>query len=385
MRKVSKLFIGVATMATAAALVAGSVMTASADPLGPTGKPVTPAPFDIVGVGSNTTQYVLDQISVDYNKTIPASKHNAAHPYFYSWDAIKPGTDGTQQTFITPKQGCSNKTVRPNGSGAGVSALRANASVTVKGVKYWCVDFARSSGGRKPTDPAAGKGGILFVAFARDAVTWATRAPKFGGTNAPASLTLAQLKGIFTCTTKNWSAVGGKPGAIKVYLPQAGSGTLSFWEKTMGITALSSCVSQAPEENEGTNKLFNDPNAIFIFSIGSYIAQKYHSAFCNAKPTKTQNQFGCNLTGRLQLMDISGKAPTTSAKIPVTNPAFPATFFRTLYDVVRWGSAGDHIDGRLDKFFGSRARGGYMCSNPAAIAAIKNYGFIPTVACGSGS
>jgi ABC-type phosphate transport system substrate-binding protein len=378
MRKVSKLFVGVATMATAAALVASSVMSASADPLGPTGKPVVPAAFDIVGVGSNTTQFVLDQISVDYNKTVKV--HNATHPFFYSWDAIKPGTDGTVPTNIVPKKGCAT-IVRPNGSGAGAKALEANQKTGTS----FCIDFGRSSGGRKPTDPAAGKGGVLFVAFARDAVTWATRAPKFGGTNAPASLTFKQLQGIFTCATKNWSAVGGKPGAIKVYLPQAGSGTLSFWEKTMGITALGACVSQAPEENEGTNKLFNDPNAIFIFSIGSYIAQKFHSPFCNAKPTKTQNQFGCNLTGRLQLMDIAGKAPTTSAKIPVTNPAFPATFYRTLYDIVRWGATGDHIDGRLDKFFGSKARGGFLCSNPAAITAIKNYGFIPTVQCGSGS
>ncbi len=370
-------------MATAAALVAGTVTTASADPIGNNGKPVTPAAFDIVGVGSNTTQYVLDQIAVDYNKTIPASKHNAAHPWFFTWDAIKPGTDGTKPTTIVPKAGCAS-IIRPNGSGAGAKALETSQSL--QGGKFWCIDYGRSSGGRKPTDPAKGPGGVEFVAFARDAVTWATRAPKFGGTNAPASLTFKQLQGIFTCATTNWSQVGGKPGAIKVYLPQAGSGTLSFWEKTMGITSLKSCVSQAPEENEGTNKVFNDPNAIFIFSIGSYIAQKYHSAFCNAKPTATQNQFGCNLTGRLQLMKIAGIAPTTSAKVPVTNPKFPATFYRTLYNIVRWGkSTPDHMDGRLEKFFASRAMHGYMCSNPTAIAAIENYGFIPTVQCGSTS
>ena len=44
----------------------------------------------------------------------------------------------------------------------------------------------------------------------------------------------------------------------------------------MGITTLGSCVSQAPEENEGTYAGFNSPNAIFIWSIGAYVAQKYH-------------------------------------------------------------------------------------------------------------
>jgi hypothetical protein len=58
----------------------------------------------------------------------------------------------------------------------------------------------------------------------------------------------------------------------------------------MGIQTLGSCVSQAPEENEGTYAGFNSPNAIFIWSIGAYVAQKYHSAACGATPTKTQNR-----------------------------------------------------------------------------------------------
>ena len=65
----------------------------------------------------------------------------------------------------------------------------------------------------------------------------------------------------------------------------------------MGITTLGACVSQAPEENEGTYAGFKNPNAIFICSIGAYVAQKYHSAACRKAPTKAQNQFGCNVTG----------------------------------------------------------------------------------------
>ena len=34
------------------------------------------------------------------------------------------------------------------------------------------------------------------------------------------------------------------------------------------------------EENEGVNPVLNDPDAIFPYSIGKYIAEKFHSATC---------------------------------------------------------------------------------------------------------
>jgi len=381
MRKLSAMIAGAAALAATAALVAGGVSTASADPIGNDGKAVVPAYFDVVGVGSNTTEYVMDQISVDYNKTIPASKHSASDPYFYSYDALPPGANAPSTKYtIKPKAGCAT-IARPDGSTDGLNALDTSARVHST---YWCIDFGRSSGGRKPTNPKEGKGGVVFVAFAKDAITWSARSAAAGGTDAPASLTTAQLKKIFTCADTNWSQVGGKAAPIKVFLPQAGSGTLSTWEKFMGITTLGACVSQAPEENEGTNAHLNSANAIFIYSVGAYVAQKYHSGACNAKPTATENQFGCNITGVMALGKIGGVAPTTTAKVPVINPAFPSSYFRTVYNILRWGaSTKDHIDTRLEKFFSSKAMHGYLCTSPTATAAIKNYGFIPTPLCGS--
>ena len=156
----------------------------------------------------------------------------------------------------------------------------------------------------------------------------------------------------------------------------------------MGITTLGSCVSQKPEENEGANPLFNSPNAIFIFSIGSYIAQKYHSMACTkgAKPAKGQNQFGCNNIGFLGINQISGVNPTTSAAVPVTNPKFPSTFYRTLYNVLRWtGQTSDHIASRLEPFFASShsKTKGFLCTSPIAAKDDVAYGFIPTNLCGS--
>ena len=383
MRKLTRLFAGAASVAAAAALVAGTAVTsAHADPIGNNGKPVVPQSFDVVGVGSDTTEFVLDQISTDYNKAIPASRHNANNPYFYSWDAVPPGVTKPGNYKIVPKGGCT-QIVRPNGSTAGLKALTANQFDGRTG--HYCIDFGRSSSGRSASAPPLGPGGVSYVAFARDAVTWSTRTAAHGGSDAPASLTLAQLKGIFSCKTTNWNKVGGKNGAIKVYLPQPGSGTLSFWEKTMGITTLGSCVSQAPEENEGAYPGFNSPNAVFIFSIGSYIAQKYHSAACGKAPTGTQNRFGCNNIGVLGLNKISGVAPTTSAAVPVTNPKFPTQFYRTLYNILRWtNTTPTNILLRLEPFFApSTAKvKGYLCTSPTANRDIQNYGFIPYSQCG---
>jgi ABC-type phosphate transport system substrate-binding protein len=382
MGKLSRMMAGVVSVAAAAALVAGTVTMASAATNDPP-KGVTPAAYDIVGVGSNTTEYVMDQFSVAYNKTVKT--HNVNNPYFYSYDALPEGVNVPGKYNIKPKAGCAT-IARPDGSGAGITALDSTQVIKYKGGSYQCVDFARSSGGRKPTYPADKAGGIVFVAFAKDAITWAARSAAKGGTNAPASLSTAQLKAIFTCKDTNWKQVGGKSGAIKVYLPQAGSGTLSTWEKFMGITTLGACVSQAPEENEGTYAGFNNPNAVFIWSIGAYVAQKYHSAACGKTPSKSQNTFGCNLTGYIVPEKISGVNPLSSAKVPTINSKFPASYWRTVYNVVKYYTGtSDHLSPKDNHIFGSKSEKGYICTNAAAQTTIRNYGFVTTGLCGSTS
>ena len=147
----------------------------------------------------------------------------------------------------------------------------------------------------------------------------------------------------------------------------------------MGITTLGSCVNQAPEENEGTNAVFkNNPNAIFIYSIGAYVAQKYHSAACSAKvPAKGQNQFGCNLTGALALGKIGGVAPIAAAKI---NPSFPASYWRTVYNVLRYSKGTPFNMAKTVAPFFSRT--GFLCS-AKGVPIIQSYGFVVDKACGS--
>jgi ABC-type phosphate transport system substrate-binding protein len=390
MRKISRLVTGLTTVAAAAAMVAGTVTTASAVMAAPADPTKAPAPYDIVGVGSSTTQFVMDAIAAGYDAGVKTPA--AAHPDVFSFDAWKPGTDPNSVTKISPKIGCAS-IVRPATSGSGLKALEGTQVIKVGKASFPCINYARSSGARKPTDPKKAAGGVVFVAFAKDAISWATRSAIHGGSDAPASLTLAQLKGIFGCTLTNWKQVGGKSAPIKAYLPHSGSGTLNTFLKIIGNTTgnPASCVSQAVgtvgiEENEGVNKVYNSPNAIGIFSVGAFISQKYHSALCDKKPVGPQNKFGCNETGYLTVGKIAGISPLTTAKVPVINPKFPAAFYRTLYNVVDFNaSTKDDIGKLLEGMFGAKSAKGYLCTSKVANLTITDYGFIPTPLCGSTS
>jgi ABC-type phosphate transport system substrate-binding protein len=390
MNRLRQLTAGVA-IAAAVAIAASTAPAAFADPVAGGGKAIVPKSYDIVGVGADTDQFLFDQLSADYNQTITPAEHSAKHPWFLNWDATKPGSTSPLPTKITAKAGCATIT-RPNGGNAGLKALDANAKDGKSAAAPYCIDFARTSSGRATGSPAPAKGGVLYVALATDAVTYATRdtgaTKTIRATYAPKSLTLAQLKAIYTCKDLRWSdgGLGGPNQPIKAYLPQAGAATTTFWLKKLGITAPGPCVNQALEQNQGLSKQFNSPNAIFIYSVADWIAQKYHSPKAGQKPTAAQNKFGTNEIGFLGLNKIDGISPVTTAKIPTINTAFKkTTLTRTIYDIVRWAPTANHIPAYLNRFFGPKAAGGYVCSNKGAIAAIADYGFLPTVTCGSGS
>jgi len=375
MRMLIKLFAATAVATSALTLAIGPAM---ADP--PTG--VTPKETDAVGVGSDTIEFLMDQLSFDYNKSHSGAK-------LYSWDALNPVT-GAMGDSIKTKSGCA-AIARPDGSSAGILALDANAK-TSDG-KHFCIDFARSSRGRSSSDPAKGPGGIVFVALAKDAVTWAANST----TNAPASLTPAQLNAIYTCTDTNWSQVGGSNAPINAQLPQTSSGTRAFFLSAIGVSTPGSCVNSTAEENEGVDPALQGPNVIFPYSVAKYIAQVFHSAKClnsgctgspACKPTSAQNKFGCDAHGSMVLHEISGVAPTTgTGSKTVINTAFPATFQRTVYDVVRWASTADNIPAYLEKFFASSTAStkGWICKSSQAATDIRNYGFLTTPFCGTGS
>jgi ABC-type phosphate transport system substrate-binding protein len=377
---------GVAALASA--VVAAPAM---ADPINVHKHKVTPAAYDIVSVGSESIAFVSDQLSYNYNKTV--KHHSPKHPFYYSWDGVPAGSPNNTSQHVELKAGCKN--LRPDGSSAGITALTTYGTTKYKGKKYPCVDFARSSRARKTTDPST----VAFDQLWQDAVTYS--ATNSAGTNVPNNLTEAQLAEIFGCTVpaahgfgaNTWGALlgsgaKGASDAIDPVLPQAGSGTLSFFTGVLGIatteptcgTAAGLTTDQQPEENEGISSVFRsggkaNPNVIFPFSVGVWLAQEYHSAKCGKKPSKSQNLFGCQENGVLSLDGINGVAPFTGrgAKA-VTNSKWRATpFERELYAVEPLP-----IQSRLQGLLGKH---GYFCSKKQA-AVIKDYGFESDPLCG---
>ena len=258
-----------------------------------------------------------------------------------------------------------------------------------------------SSGGRKPTDPKF-KPQVAASPTSRSPVTrspWAQLVPRRrrGSGRRRLSPNLKQLQGIFSCKITNWKQVGGKNGAIKVFLPQPGSGTLSTWEKFMNITTgnPAACVTSAVgkvgiEENEGVNKVYNSPNAIGIYSVGAFVSQKYHSAGCASKPAGTQNKFGCNVTGFPgDRQDQWHRADHHCAKVARRHqPQVPEP--RVLAHGLQRGSlhAAATKDQHQQEARGHEGSARRPVLTPARAAPpprpiIKNYGFVPYAFCGT--
>ncbi len=257
----------------------------------------TPPENSAVGLGAQTQQSLVDQFSGDYNATLTSTTQS----HLYNWDAVNPVT-GAEGDTITVKSTCASF-ARPNGSSAGITQLAKFAQTSDN--KYYCDNWANSARPRGSTDPAYGPGGVAFVNLAGDAVDWATPAT----TDAPKTLTPTQLNAIYTCSDTNWDQVGGKNAPIQPFLPQSGAGTLTFWLAAIGVTTPGPCVSNDSntlEENEGVNPVLQTPEAIWIYSVGDYIAQKFHSAACTnsgctgtppCAPAPGKNEFGCNEHG----------------------------------------------------------------------------------------
>jgi ABC-type phosphate transport system substrate-binding protein len=393
MRVISKIAV---TAAVAATVIGVGIGPALADP--PSG--VVPKLADVVGVGSDTTTPLMDAVSTHYNSFSPANK-------LYSWDATNPSTGATGDPIVTKASSSTDTTCqinRPNGSGAGINAL---ATTKTDGGSP-CVDYARASRGHQTGDPA----GLLWVAFGKDAVSWTTPS---GGATKPASLTQAQLKAIYSCTTTNWSQVGGGSGTIVPVLPQTASGTRAFFLSAIGVTTPGSCVvngsinipndSHNPvplEENTGVSpssaggacssanwsqcltgnayEFANNRNAVYPYSVGDWIAQQPAPAGGGHGNTATFDP------GVLQQpKQISGVSPivTHSGSIDTINTSFSATFTRVVWNVMKNAgtTTSPAIPSNLVPIFGTAAKAPHgLCSDTADI---QSYGFETISGCGS--
>ena len=128
-------------------------------------------------------------------------------------------------TFIYHTPAGVGETLPPNGSTAGRNALIAEETAGPGGTPRGCYDAARSSAGPRGLGAGKDTASMEYYAFAISAMSWAS-----ASLNAPASISQGDLIKIYNCTFTDWSQLpGGGEGPITRYIPQAGSGTRSFF------------------------------------------------------------------------------------------------------------------------------------------------------------
>jgi ABC-type phosphate transport system substrate-binding protein len=317
-------------------LTAGLMTSAIAAPTPTNYDPsFTPTTGDLSGAGSDTTEIALDYLSKGHDgiEGFNGTKSTGRIASFAAGSA-----DNVSPSSVVLKTGVASIT-RPNGSSAGKGLLYGSANNA-------SLDFARSSSGLSSAEVSAG---LQQSAFAVDGLKVAVSS---SSTNAPASISGAQLVKIYDGTYKTWGQVPGYTGpapsaAITALIPQAGSGTRKFFEDQLkpyngNVAVTLSGVKETQEHSDIDLK--GNPNAIAPFSTG------------RAKSTTT-----------VKLLDAS--------------ESFTAQ--RALYNVVRTSDRANAAKGALlDQAFGPT---GFVCS-PAAKPLIEAAGFeqlAPTSASGA--
>lgn len=292
-----------------AAAISGASVAAAGCALPAIADPASVTTFGhLSGFGSDTTMDVMDGIASAIGNA-PDGK-----PYIASYKAVG-GADAVTKSG-------SLAVPRANGSGAGRDLLRvalgqtgsasvaiapndlgaARAAVSPKTEDVaGLVDFARSSSG---PSGAVNDGVLTYIPFAIDAMTYATAPNSKIPNNLPvgssantseASLyniywgnldyvVTSDADGSFVRLQKgNSVSVGETAHLIKAYIPQAGSGTRSFWIGKFGITetnitnnataAIATYGDNLSVQEHDGSALVNDPYALVGFSISQWVAQ----------------------------------------------------------------------------------------------------------------
>ncbi len=260
----------------------------------------------IIGSGSDTTYSVMLELDQAYNQTPGCfSEAVAGQPAVLNHTCARADISTTLTTENYDHDVAVS--MYPVGSSNGISQLCQRGLTNVS-----LIDYARSSRTPRTTDCQ----GLRFVAFARDALSWAV-SPTGPAANVT-SLTQQQLRGIYLdCTINNWSQVGGANAPIIVYTAQAGSGTRATWDSFLSSTANSeNCI---PADQRSSRVVFENncalvkeadrANAIIPYSFGRF---------------QVTGGQGCRLGG------VDGVQPT---KETIADGSFP--YNRLLYNVYR--------------------------------------------------
>jgi ABC-type phosphate transport system substrate-binding protein len=394
-----------ARLGLATAAVAGLVLTvlapANADTVpGQGGVPGTyTLGTTVIGVGSDTIQWVDDKLSADYDATNPTVNWANFDACLGNTTAGAPGLgdnpdgsgfpcgadhSGTQagvkrdESVVDPAAPGTHNL--PSGSGDGRNLLQTPSDALFNDVAY-----GRSSG---PLNAADINAGLQALPFAVDKIVVATHP----GGPAPASLTGEQVLKIFNGTYTNWNQVGGKNAQIHAYIPKSGSSTrnafLAFLagldgkseppgtdsdpdshsaahDKWQGpgvtITDANWKTGLANVEEHDPSVLIADPKAIEPFSYG-------RAQLANGGSQTVRIEGGWSADRELYHV-VRGKKIANAAFTPFiygdSNPAAPAN------------GAGQPLTdagGFLEAIFSNN---GWVCKDPTALSDIANAGFWP--------
>jgi hypothetical protein len=338
----------------AAGLVAAGlgVGTAQADP--PNSAPTT----YLAGVGSDTSQDVMNAIANSPNTFIGGQQ------VLGSWDATPPASSinphpnlsGARASYAGgTAAGCTQ--TRPNGSGAGRTNLELSLAFNAN-AGDGCIQWSRSSALNLSAAPVS----ITYIPFAIDGVDYAITNTSV----VPRSANLTDLQAIYHCDP---NFVGTGPNfAITPMLPQAGSGTRSFWEATMGITdadvnnGVFPCIingtknGQVIEEHSGT---LVDDKSIVPFSIPKYLTETFGTI--------------ADVHGRTLLGVLNGVYPSLFNAGAAASTQWPVT--RELFNVIRSSQVGTAPFST--EFVGANS---LVCQQAAII---QHFGFAVDPNCGS--
>jgi ABC-type phosphate transport system substrate-binding protein len=236
---------------------------------------LAPQANDVVGVGSDTAQFGVEFLADgDQNGDIGYNASNTSHR-MASFDATGDAYGTTTASAMILLRANSVPILRPNGSGAGITALNKDTGSTET------INFVRAS--RLPTSAEQGAaqtngwGGLHVYQFATDTLKVAVSNKVT--TDAPAALTPTDLVNIYQGTYTTWGQVPGYAGpaptaAIKPFIPQAGSGTRNFFladlkaaNNNVDVT-LSSSVQTMQEHDPAL--IMSNADAVAPFSLGRF-------------------------------------------------------------------------------------------------------------------
>jgi ABC-type phosphate transport system substrate-binding protein len=338
----------------------------------------------VIGVGSDTIQWVDDQLSKDYDNqaVAPAVAWADFDACLGNTMAGAPGLgdnpDGSgfpcgadhtgTQAGVKRDEGVVDATAAggalPSGSGDGRTLLRTPADKLFNDVAY-----GRSSGPINTTDLAAGE---IALPFAVDKIVVSTHP----GGPAPASLSGQQILKIFNGTFTNWNQVGGKNKPIHAYLPKAGSSTLNAFESF--LAALDG-VNEAPgSDNDQTShsaasQTWQGPGNTITnanWNTGAANVEEHDPSVVIADPDAIE-PFSY---GRAQLANKTSKSVRIEGGWSRD---------RELYHVVRGAAISGAVStpflygsdgGVLEGLFSNT---GFVCTNATAQTDIANAGFWP--------